>query len=311
MPWQINMSTFNFSRSRLESYNLFHHHFFIKRDDKIHKFCNGNKARKFNALLAPQYAKNEWISYGGNQSNAMSVLAYLAKKQKSVLHYIMPSFTPHSASVGNLKVALKLGMQAHIMPMQSSVESLKNAALQLAYHKPQALFIPQGGSVELAMKGMESLALELKNQYESKQSQNNHTFPIIFYTSGSGVSVVALQLALDKIMPYAKLVALNCAGNIDSLQKQFAHYHTSCFKILHSPFRFAMPKKEIWEMNTYLAHAGLECDLIYDSVGFILIKKNLHNFHKHDLIFIHSGGLLGNSSQILRYKKIGLANSWQ
>ena len=74
----------------MEHREIFNRSFWIKRDDCIHQYCNGNKARKFAGLL--DFTHKVWISYGGNQSNAMFALAYLASIKGVAFHYVMPSF---------------------------------------------------------------------------------------------------------------------------------------------------------------------------------------------------------------------------
>lgn len=276
----------DFSRSFVEQREIFNRRFWIKRDDCIHTYCNGNKARKFFSLLDSTH--KVWISYGGNQSNAMLTLAYLASIKGVAFHYVIPAF--YGEPIGNLKMALSFGMTPHILPFGSSVVKLESYAKTLSYEN--ALFIPQGGSVNLAQKGMDTLAKEL--------SQSISGSPIIFYTSGSGVGVVALKKALDSYFPNASLVVLACAKG-DLEQKFLAHSLTPPL-ILQAPFAFAKPKREIWQMREYLKSRGLVCDLIYDSVGFCIIKKYLEKFIGRELVFIHSGGLLGDLSQEQRYK---------
>ena len=282
----------DFSRSFVEQREIFNRRFWIKRDDCIHTYCNGNKARKFFSLLDSTH--KVWISYGGNQSNAMLTLAYLASIKGVAFHYVMPSF--YGEPIGNLKMALSFGMTPHILPFGLSVVKLESYAKSLLFDN--ALFIPQGGSVNLAQKGMNVLAKELSQSI--KNIENINGSPIIFYTSGSGVGVVALKKALDSYFPNVSLVVLACAKG-DLEQKFLAHSLTPPL-ILQAPFAFAKPKREIWQMREYLKSRGLVCDLIYDSVGFCTIQTHLEKFQGRELVFIHSGGLLGDLSQEQRYK---------
>uniref|UniRef100_UPI000D7D1172 pyridoxal-phosphate dependent enzyme n=1 Tax=Helicobacter cinaedi TaxID=213 RepID=UPI000D7D1172 len=285
----------DFSRSFVEQREIFNRRFWIKRDDCIHTYCNGNKARKFFSLLDSTH--KVWISYGGNQSNAMFALAYLASIKGVAFHYVMPSF--YGEPIGNLQMALSFGMTPHTLPFGSSVAKLESYAKTLSYDN--ALFISQGGSVNLAQKGMNALAKELSHSIVSiKNIENINGSPIIFYTSGSGVGVMALKKALDSYFPNVSLVVLACAKG-DLEQKFLAHSLTPPL-ILQAPFAFAKPKKEIWQMREYLKSRGLVCDLIYDSVGFCVIEKHLERFQGRELVFIHSGGLLGDISQEQRYK---------
>ena len=127
----------DFSRSFVEQREIFNRRFWIKRDDCIHTYCNGNKARKFFSLLDSTH--KVWISYGGNQSNAMFALAYLASIKGVAFHYVMPSF--YGEPIGNLQMALSFGMTPHTLPFGSSVAKLESYAKTLSYDN--ALFISQ------------------------------------------------------------------------------------------------------------------------------------------------------------------------
>lgn len=279
---------FDFSRSHIEEKTLFGRRFYIKRDDLIHKYCNGNKARKFAGLpISRSYTK--WISYGGNQSNAMFALAYLAKLHKIPFLYVMPE--TRLKPMGNLAYALQYGMQTYTLAQGSTTKALEVYAKSLI--DETSLFIPQGGTIEWAMHGMEALAQELRESVGKK--------PLIFYTSGTGVGVIALRKALDVHFPQATLCALNCTNS-----KELAHlcvlHNVAHIEILSVPFAFAKPKRAIWDMRQYLADNGLICDLIYDSPAFCTIKAYLDDFKHKDLVFIHSGGLTGDITQKPRYQ---------
>lgn len=307
---------FAFSRSVIEQKILFGRSFYLKRDDLIHPICNGNKARKFAALLELDAYKT-WISYGGNQSNAMLALAYLAKLKGVGFKYVMPSLgaqkdldsmqnlsykanlsrdsMQNNMAMGNLAYALEYGMQPYILPRGSSTAHLESYAKTLI--DEHSLFIPQGGSVECALKGMNALAQELAQSIGGE--------PIIFYSSGSGVGVIALQKALDYFFPKATLIALNCAGSEKELKKKCERENVPHLQILHSPFKFAKPHKEIWAMREYLLNKGVACDLIYDSPAFCLIRQHLESFKHKELVFILSGGLMGDVTQMQRYVSKG------
>ena len=285
----------DFSLSFVEKRTLFERDFWINRDDVIHPYCNGNKARKFAALL-DESRYPVWLSYGGNQSNAMSALAYLAHFKGVRFKYVMPQMSSlaHRQEMDNLAYALKWGMEVYVLPTGTSVGDLESYALSLV--DSQTLFIPQGGSVEYALSGMSALALELKQSIGGN--------PLLFYASGSGVGVIALQKALDSIFPQASLVAICCAGSKSELRQRAYSHNVGHLQILQSPFAFAKPKREIWEMREYLSQNDVRCDLIYDSPAFCVIKAHLEQFSQRQLVFIHSGGLVGDISQVKRYESL-------
>ena len=331
----------DFSRSIIEEVRLFpallSRPVLLKRDDLIHPLCNGNKARKFAALLSespcpqPHFSEstlearpdsecsNIWVSYGGIQSNAMAALAYLSRMKGVRFCYVAPSLDSEAlsqilscahATQSNLAYALEQGMELIPLPQGSPVSALKSHALSLAQNLGARL-IPQGGCVEWARLGMRALAQELGRQVPPKS--------VIFYTSGSGVGVVALQEALREFMPSSRLVCVACAGKRGELEASFSARKLPIPPILYAPFAFAKPRLELWAMRAYLAYQGVRVDLIYDSAGFYTIWAALkgeamglgrlkwrglrEQILNNGFVFIHSGGLSGDVSQEARYRQ--------
>jgi 1-aminocyclopropane-1-carboxylate deaminase/D-cysteine desulfhydrase-like pyridoxal-dependent ACC family enzyme len=47
---------------------------------------------------------------------------------------------------------------------------------------------------------------------------------------------------------------------------------------------------------------GIEFDLLYDPVGWLILLENPEIFQKPTL-YIHQGGLIGNESMLARYQR--------
>lgn len=268
--------------------NFFSTEVYIKRDDLLHPLFSGNKARKFASLLKQDLKSKILISYGGNQSNALQSLASLCLLKNARLVYFT---TPFSKALlenteGNFAYALNSGVVEFVQTSYPQEE-----ALEYAYANPQALFIPQGGSVELAMEGMEELANELEIQ--TKHLKN----PAFFYSSGIGTASIALaQYDLDV---YTALGA----GSMQDLLERVGGYEKAP-KILQSEFHipFGKPHIRVWQMYEYWREQGVEFDLLYDCVLWVKIEENIQRFADRDIVFIHSGGLMGNITQEKRYR---------
>ena len=56
---------------------------------------------------------------------------------------------------------------------------------------------------------------------------------------------------------------------------------------------------EIWQKARI--QTSIEFDLIYDPVGLLTLLEN-RNIFKNEVLYIHQGGVLGNISQLQRYK---------
>lgn len=272
----------------LISKKIFNRTIYIKRDDLLHPLFSGNKARKFASLLKEDLKDKTLISYGGNQSNALQSLISLALLKGSRLIYFT---TPFSKALleqreGNFAYALSSGVVEFVQTPFPQQE-----AHSFATSNSQMLFIPQGGSVELAMEGMRELDRELRGQTAHLHS------PIFFYSSGIGTASIALaQYGLEV---YTALGA----GKMEDLLERVNAYEKKP-KILSSEFHtpFGKPHAKVWEVYKAWREIGVEFDLLYDCVLWVKILENLEKFSQREIVFIHSGGLLGNITQEKRYR---------
>lgn len=278
----------SFTITPLISKKFFHREIYIKRDDLLHPLFSGNKARKFASLLKQELKGKTLISYGGNQSNALQSLASLSLLKDCNLIYFTTPFSKAllQESEGNFAYALSSGVVEFRETPSPQEEAQKFARANL-----DTLFIPQGGSVELAMEGMRELANELKEQ--TKHLKN----PAFFYSSGIGTASIAL--AQFDLEVYTALGA----GKMEDLLERVGSYEKAP-KILQSEFHtpFGKPHTKVWEMYEYWMGQGVEFDLLYDCLLWIKIKENLARFEDREIVFIHSGGLMGNITQEKRYR---------
>lgn len=272
----------------LQIFEFFNRNVYIKRDDLLHPLFSGNKARKFALLLKQDLEGKMLISYGGNQSNALQSLASLCLLKNARLIYFTTPFSKAllQESEGNFAYALSSGVVEFRETPYPQEEAQKFASANL-----DTLFIPQGGSVELALEGMRELANELKEQ--TKHLKN----PIFFYSSGIGIASIAL--AQFDLEVYTALGA----GKMEDLLERVGSYEKAP-KILQSEFHipFGKPHAKVWEMYQRWKEAGIEFDLLYDCVLWVKIEENLAKFEDRDIVFIHSGGLMGNITQEKRYR---------
>lgn len=274
---------------------------YIKRDDLLHPFINGNKARKFKTLLEDNLKTKAIISYGGNQSNAMLTLSYIAKLKGYDFIYVTPppSKILEQSPEGNFALAAQNGVQFEFYkPAKEplNVNMLKCRALEIS-KAHNGFFIPQGGVCEISKTGIYELALEL--QKDIKNLKN----PAIFYVSGSGASAGYLSEFLPCVF------TTPAAGDTAYLKQIFSDMKISSSPILldiKQKIPFAKPDIRLWEIYQEWLKIGIEFDLIYDCLGWLCLKESLKDFNTRDIVFIHSGGLSGNPTQIKRYEhKIG------
>lgn len=285
----------DFNKSIIEEYKWKGVSFLLKRDDLISPFINGNKAYKFYFLFKTNF--KHLISCGGNQSNAMLALSYIAKQKGAIFTY----FTKHLSKTlsfnlnGNIKLALANGMKLYF---------LDNLDILPKYHNKESIFIKQGGTSSLAKNGIIKLANSiLKLNLDSL---------CVFYASGTGISSFYLQEILS---PYGiDVFTTNCIGSKDYLLDQFKKFkeqslHNTFPIILTSKEKliFTKPNKKILDIYKEWLNIGVEFDLLYDCIMWHAIESNINLFNKYKYrLFIHSGGLSGNVTQLKRYQFVGM-----
>lgn len=283
--------------TKIESHIFRDMTFLIKRDDLIDEKINGNKAYKFYFLFDTNC--NHIVSYGGNQSNAMLSLAYIANRKNIKFTYFTPQLSNYlkNNTNGNLKLALQHGMNIKYA-QNTNIESLDFAK------ENNALFVPQGGAMKESQIGLEILAkhilaLKLENF-------------CVFYSSGSGVSSLFLSKFLKQYN--IDVWTTNCVGTKEYLIEQFLHLEND--KDMHpniistnKKISFAKPHRQILEIYKQWLESNIEFDLLYDCIMWQAIADNLHLFKKYkNRLFIHSGGLGGNQTQLKRYEYKKLYN---
>jgi len=291
--------------SPLEKITFQNKEIYIKRDDLLHPFFNGNKARKLHYLIKTRnFEFDHLISWGGSQSNAMYALSSLANLKKWEFTYFTHQIDPviKNNPSGNLKNALENGMKLLELKTREYVEIINFLPQQFSDQKSH--IVPMGAQSKLAEEGIKLLAAELKEQiYQLKLKEQNTD---IFLSSGTGTTAAFLA----KHMPDFQVYTVACVGKLNYLKEQIKQI---CFvpenlimleSILNIPF--ARPHKELFQIYKELKNAGIEFDLIYDTQVWLWIKNYFDKIKNRDIIFIHSGGVHGNESQLKRYHRNGI-----
>ncbi len=293
----------DFTKSIIESYCFHNTEFLIKRDDLISPTINGNKAYKFYFLLEKEF--DRIISYGGNQSNAMTALSFIAHYKKAEFIYITKPLSSYLANHidGNLRIALDNGMRLHF-----ETNLAEEAKALYKKDSNNSIFISQGGMCEGAKIGIMKLA-------EAIFALNLNDL-CVFYASGTGTSALYLQLCLNYLSRNTRKISVVTTPSVGDeiyLREQFSNVtkHTKYYPTIilsHSKIPFATPHKEIIDIYKQWLNIGVEFDLIYDCLLWRAILDNidvLKTHYKH-FLFLHSGGISGNITQLKRYRYTGI-----
>ena len=270
----------------------------LKRDDLLDPELNGNKARKLYTFAANGFGADTVISYGGAQSNAMYSLSALAKKQNVRFVYYtkkLPETLRQNPS-GNLAAALENGMKLVELEHKAYDETISN----LLNNQPEgAILIRQGGADEYAKEGVRMLADEL-NEYAKSHALKN---PIAVLSAGTGTTAGYLSEYLD-----FECVCVPAVSDALFLRREFERLGVKKIPTIlegAEKIPFASPHKRLIEIYKELLDGGVEFDLIYDAKCWLTISENMEFFRGRDTIFVHSGGTLGNKTQLERYRYKG------
>lgn len=237
-------------------------------------------------------------SYGGAQSNAMLSIAALCHQKGWEFHYTtkkLPAYLKaHPA--GNLKISLELGMKLH------EVEDYNEAVSSLEMQQQSStLLIPQGGAGPLARQGIKVLADEI-SIWQKEQIGGDVT---IVTPSGTGTTAYYLAQAL----PQCKVATTAVVGEREYLLTQIAKLgdYPSNLEILQSQtkYHFGKPYVEFLAIYRELKQNGIEFDLLYAAKMWLVLLENI-NIIEGDVLYVHSGGIVGNQTMLQRYAHKGI-----
>ncbi len=271
----------------------------IKRDDLLDTDLNGNKARKLYTFAINGFGADRVISYGGAQSNAMYSLSALAKKQNVKFIYYTKKLplTIRQNQSGNLAAALENGMELVEVEHSRYDETVSN----LLTSTPQnTIVVRQGGADRYAADGIRLLAKELNDYAKAKNLKN----PVAVLSAGTGATAGYLSEYLD-----FECVCVPAVSNGAFLDSEFDRLGVDKKPTIietNEKIPFAAPDKKLIEIYLRLLDAGIEFDLIYDAKCWLAVSENIGFFEGRDTIFVHSGGTLGNKTQLERYRHKGL-----
>ncbi|NLY03302.1 MAG: 1-aminocyclopropane-1-carboxylate deaminase [Campylobacter sp.] len=282
------------TKPRIDSFKFREIKFHLLRDDLLGEF-NGNKARKLEYFFDLDLSGiTNVVSYGSSQSNAMYSLSVFAKLKGLKFKYVVNHLNSNLKAnpVGNLKFALENGME-----LFESGKSVSREEFALNLCDKNSLFIKEGVAMKEAEQGFKTQARQIENL------TNGQKFDI-FLPSGTGASAGYLAKHLK-----FKVFSCACVGDSSYLKKQLKELGLGQnLTILNPPkkYHFGALKTELFEIyKELLDETGIEFDLIYDTVGFLTLFANLKEF-KNDILYIHQGGILGNISQLKRYRYKGI-----
>lgn len=276
--------------------------FLVKRDDLLDLRLSGNKARKLQFFLERDFPNiKNIVSFGGSQSNFMLALSELAiLKGWGFYYYVAPiSKFLKSSPRGNFLKAINNGMI--YQEVERSYLDI-NKVRDLYSKHAQTYFFDLGGKQKECEEGLKQLASEIIRYTEDNDIKTYS----VFLPSGTGASAFYLQ----KYLKQGSVKTCACIGNTEYLVAQMKQLATDDYSelpyIIPTSKKYYFGKLNVDLYNMYIKlinQTGIEFDLLYDPVGWITLLDNIEIFYDDEVvIYIHCGGVHGNSSMIDRYK---------
>mmetsp|Transcript_30060 Transcript_30060/g.39561 ORF Transcript_30060/g.39561 Transcript_30060/m.39561 type:complete len:423 (+) Transcript_30060:122-1390(+) len=317
-------------RSDVEEFEVRGREVLVKRDDQLRldSGISGNKARKMfwlNQIPTDKFPKNV-ISHGGHQSNALVSLAAICSKNRpnTQLHYYtkkIPRWLRNNPS-GNFARALALGTQMIELSNEDYETAFGGPAGKLEIPScldismENALYIPQGGAVPLAEVGVEILAREILEYVKNKSLDPEK----IVVVTPSGTGTTSLFLAKHLHPEGVQVVTVPCIGDGEYLFRQMSNLqraatHSTVGEYPHildgtTKYQFGKPDQEILDIWREFEDIGLYVDLVYAPRAWQVLFENWEPKNPvlggKKILYVHSGGIEGVSTQLTRYKHHGL-----
>lgn len=269
---------------------------FVKREDLNHPCVSGNKwwKLKYNLERAKQETHTTLLTFGGAFSNHIYATAAAANelgfKSIGIIRGEESSFVSKT-----LLFAKEKGMRLHFVPRERyRLKSETNFIDELHDLFGEFYLIPEGGTNELAIKGVEEFAQNLKSEI---------AFDYLCCACGTGGTIAGLI----KCLPYKKVIGFSSLkGNfMEEEVKRLVGNHFSNWWMMND-YHFGGYAKFNTEllsfMHSFEKEFSVPLEQVYAAKMFYgimeLTKKNY--FPKgSSILLLHAGGLQGRLPQLV------------
>ncbi|NMH63661.1 1-aminocyclopropane-1-carboxylate deaminase/D-cysteine desulfhydrase [Shewanella salipaludis] len=295
---------------------------YVKRDDLLHlahpdatvagcpSGFSGNKARKFAYFLAHEFPGiTKLVGHGSPQANSLYSLSVLARLKGWQLDYYVDHIAAQlrQQPCGNYAAALAMGANIVALDPLASTAGLGCAEYIAGHVLPgheDILFVPEGGRCGYAEYGVSQLGQEIVTWVQAQGIRELK----LFLPSGTGTTALFLNKYFMNVQ--ADIEVLTCAvvGGEDYLRLQFSQlcpeteFHPRIVP-LAKKYHFGKLYPEYYRMWKQACATGIEFELLYDPLGWLVVEGLLAAEPGIRLMYLHQGGLLGNDSMLPRYRR--------
>lgn len=326
-----------FANSPVDIFAFAGREIFLKRDDLLHPAFSGNKARKFGYFLDHEFAGiNKVIGHGSPLANSLYSLSTLAKMKgwqcDFYVDHIASQIVKHPT--GNYAAALANGTNiidlSELMAQKQTftqsqcepqvlleINARSEPALQTSSarlscqeyietqvlaNEPTALFIPEGGRCSYAEYGVNVLAQEIVQFAQA----NDLVDLTVFLPSGTGTTALFLNQYFIRQQTAIRVVTCAVVGGDDYLRLQFSMLNPNTLEHpqivnVGKKYHFGKLYPEFYAMWQRVCASGIQFELLYDPLGFIVLEDYLQRSELGHVMYLHQGGILGNETMLPRY----------
>lgn len=268
-------------------------HLYIKREDLIHSWVSGNKWRKlkYNLAFAIQNNIQTIITFGGAFSNHLyataGACALLGIKSVGIIRGEIDYQNP------TLKFCMDKNMT--LIPASRSTYREKEASkeIQNIIHKyPNALLIPEGGTNQLALKGVGEIWDELNHQLDTPPDY----LTLAAGTSGTTAGLLSYNDYPTKIISYSALKSDHLQEEILSLTNDKNKEKLIMMTDYHFGGYGRWTDELIQFIREFESMTGIPLDHVYNGKAMYgLLKMISQDYFPQGstVVHVHTGGLQG------------------
>lgn len=262
---------------------------YVKRDDAIHSIISGNKWRKLKyALQSLPKDISGVVSFGGGFSNHLHALGFVCKQLNIPFHAIIRGDYSQNPTP-MLNDLLQYGTHLHyvtkvIYKRRNDSDYLRELQTQF----PNMAIIPEGGSQQAAIRGVQEMVQEITIPFDS-----------IIAPVASGATLAGIVSSLSSSQTAHGIGVLKGENYLESLVNQFLPGESRSYTI-HHQFHcggYAKIPPYLSEFCDYFNQTmPFKIEGVYSGKVFWALKHLLstHTFAQgHRIIIVHTGGLQG------------------
>lgn len=305
------------AQSPIESFSFAGREIFLKRDDLLHPAFSGNKARKFAYFLDHEFAGvTKVIGHGSAQANSLYSLSALAKLKGWQCDFYVDHIASHVLTLPTGNYAAAIANGTRIIDLSSLITATPSLQQEFNWTchdyieqhvlpaEPNALFIPEGGRCLYAEYGVSQLAADI----ETWAMQRGMIDLKVFLPAGTGTTALFLNQYFVRQQLNIRVLTCAVVGGDEYLTQQFYELNPNSAEhpqILNvgKKYHFGKLYPEFYAMWQRLSASGVQFELLYDPLGFIVLEDYLRRDKISPILYIHQGGLLGNETMLPRYRR--------